>query len=184
MMLNVRVNGEQCALYADGQLLFHATWRDFDEIVGAMRRVIRGASTHEHGSGIEMRSDGQSVVLSVGRWSSACTMAEFDALARGMNEVARAAESTNHAVLTQQVADGALLARAGLPFGLSDNPRVKDAIANAAATDTTLRKAIPFATAAKIPGIPKVRHVSNVEALRILSAQHARQHEDLYDRAN
>lgn len=182
--LNVRSKGEQCALFADGKLLCQAPWRDFDEIVEAMRRITRRVSTHEHNAAIEMRAEGDSVVLSVGRWSSVCTMREFSALALAMHQMARTAESQNNAVLTQQVADGALLARVGLPFGLSNDPRVKDAIANTAAHDRTLRRAIPFATAAKIPGIPRVRHVSNVEALKILSAQHAHQTKDLYGQAS
>jgi hypothetical protein len=184
MQLNVRSKGEQCALFADGRLLFQAPWRDFDAVVEGMRRITRRVSTHEHGSGIEMRADGDSVVLSVGRWSSACKMSEFSALASAMHQMARTAESQNNAVLNQQVADGALLARVGLPFGLSDNPRVKDAIANTVAHDRTLRRAIPFATVAKIPGTPRVRHVSNVEALQILSAQHAHQTKDLYGQAS
>lgn len=180
MNLNVSHKGEQCAVHADGQLLFHSSWQSFDEIVRAMRRIIRKESFHEHGSGIQMRADCDNVLLEVGRWASACTMDEFRRLSMGMHKIARRAESTNNAVLTQQVADGALLARFGLPFGLSDNPRVKDAIANTAAHDTTLRKAMPFPKVARIPGVPSVKHISNAAALRLLHAQNEQMKNDLY----
>lgn len=186
MQLNVSHKGEQCALCADGQLLFHASWRSFDELVEGMRRIIRRDSLHEHGNGIHIRAEqaSESVLIEIGRWSSACTMNELRQLSMGMHKVARLAESTNDSVLLQQVADGALLARIGLPFGLSNNPRVKDAIASTVATDSTLRKAIPFPTVAAIPDAPVVRQISKLDSLRLLHSQRESARKDLYGQAS
>jgi len=181
---NIRTKGEDCALYVDGSLLVSGSWGAFDALAQAMRRIVRGVSTYEADRGVEMRADVNGVVLSIGRWSSAATLEEFAALAQGIHTAARTAESQNNDVLNQQVADGALLARARLPFGLSDNPRVKDEIGKVAATDSTLRRAIPFTNAAKIPGVPRVRHVSNGETLKILHAQHAQMRKELYGQAS
>jgi hypothetical protein len=181
---DARWSGETCALYADGELVVSGPWQAFDELTGAMRRVSRGLSKREHAKDIEITASDNHVDIVIGKWRQSATLVQLRQLALALHRVARQAESTNNLVLTQQVADGALLARANLPFGLSDDPRVKDAIANTAAHDRTLRRAIPFATAAKIPGIPKLRHVSNVEALKILQSQHAHMHKDLYGQAS
>ena len=181
---DVRWNGELCALYVDNQMVVAGRWQEFDALAAAMRRVARGLSQRETAPDVSIVVTGAGVDIAIGKWRQSATVAQLSQLAQAIHRTARQAESTNNTVLTQQVADGALLARAGLPFGLSDDPRVKDAIANTAAHDRTLRRAIPFATAAKIPGTPKVRHVSNVEALRILQSQHAHMQKDLYGQAS
>lgn len=181
--ISVRWQGETCALYAGSQLLLHGPWQDFDEMARALWRVARGESKDEHSGDIRFTSDGVTEVVIIGKWSSACPTGGFNRLASAMHSAARAAEATNNQVLTKQAADGAILARAGLPFGLSDNPRVKDEIAKIAATDTTLRKAIPFPVVAAIPGVPRVRHISNVAALKLLHAQDQQMRKDLYGKA-
>ncbi len=45
--------------------------------------------------------------------------------------------------VAQVVEDGAILARAGVPIGLSDDPKVQDEIKKSAAWDKKLRKAMP-----------------------------------------
>ncbi len=178
--LNVKWEGERCALYDGATLLLHAPWQAFDEMARALWRVARGETKAEHSGGIRFESDGRMEVILIGKWSSACPVGGFERLANAFHSAARGAEATNGKVLAQQAADTALMARAGLPFGFSDNPRVRDEAAKIAATDTTLRKAMPFPVAAAIPGVPRVRHISNIAALKLLHAQNEQMRKDLH----
>lgn len=172
--------GETCALFCDGRELFHCSWHTFDEIARALWRVTRGESTHEHSGPLEFRSQEDSVLMIVGKWSCLGTKAQASALASGMHRAARGAELANPEVVNRQIADGALLARVGAPFGLTDDPKIRHEIGKVAATDNTLRRAIPGSLGAKIPGVPKVRHISNGETLKLLHGQFETMRKDLY----
>jgi hypothetical protein len=183
--LNVKHEGETCALLIDGKPVIQGPWRAFLELGSAMTRVARGTSQREYAGEIQFeRVSPKRISVAIGRWSTVVTVKEFARLAGAVTQIARQAESTNNLVLTQQVQDNALLARIGLPFGLSDNPRVKDETRKVAAHDRTLRQAIPFPALPKpIPGVPRLRHISTGETLRMMHEQNEQMKEDLYGKA-
>ncbi len=180
--VDVRWSGETVAWLVGGAPIVSGKWDAFDGAVAAMRRVLRGESTSEIGGGLEFRrsAPNELTIPIGGREQVRIPDKHAQRLLAATRDACRSAEAQNHRVLTQQVQDGALLARSGFPFGLSNDPRVKAAIANEAATNRTLRLALPFAQARGIPGTPRVDHISKPATLRVLSEQYAQQKRDLY----
>ncbi len=180
--LNVQWKGTQCALFINGQLAIHGPWRAFDEMTQALRRVESGLSPIEYAQAgaLCLAKAGTRFRFTVVKFTTLISLAELQGLTRALYAATRSAEAQEDSVRSQQVADGALMLRAGIPFGLSNDPKVKDAIRNEVAHNTTLRRAMPFAQARGVPGAPTVGHISRTSTLALLKRQHDEREKDLY----
>ena len=113
---------------------------------------------------IGVRHDNGRVVLILnGDKGLAMPWQKSDEVIRALRQVTREAEE--YCKANQIIADNALMQRAGLPIGLSDNPIIKDESIKAALYDRDLRRAIPNQVAAGLGQI-KRRGVVGSPALR------------------
>ena len=89
-----------------------------------------------------------------------------DELRDALRIQARAAEE--HEKADQIISDGAMLLRAGVRIGLTDNPKMQQAIINEAVGNTTLRRNIrPLQGVAsqEILGLPRVYRQTDLDAM-------------------
>lgn len=180
--LRVSYKDNLVAVHDGNELLLHGPWGQIEKMAEAFRRVARKQTPIEYAQGgqIQARAEGPHTVLCFGKWARPLSYDDLAAFASALLEAVRQAESCDVRVLNQQVADGALLLRAGAPFGISNNPRVKDAIRTEVAHNRTLRRALPFVSAKPVPDAPRVRPTSRLDAALQLHAQHAQLKKELY----
>lgn len=95
---------------------------------------IREASVRREGERILIIEEGK-VVFEMPSWEVA------DAICDAIRAKAREAEE--QAKAPQIAADSGLLLRAGVPLGLSSDPKIKDEARKIAAHDRSLRRALP-----------------------------------------
>jgi len=137
-------------------------WRKVDEFCDALRRLAEHARKYlPAGEGaivaagapaddlvialserITMRTCGPRIlVLLDARQGFECGAAEALQIWEQFKRAARVAEERD--AIEQIIYDHALLTRAGLPFGLTDNPAAQDEVAKEAAWNRELRRALP-----------------------------------------
>lgn len=161
MEIRIKQYDDHVLLMRKEQVLLDMYWRDAEE----MRRFIRKG---EHGDylgtnhrvvlsedGIEIFTRHGALLFNI---PQAYAQKVFDAL----TQMCRRAEAHDLAVINKMIEDQALMQRAGLPFGLTDNKKMQGEIMKEAHYDKKLRKYLAPKHLIGTPcGVPKIRMHSN-----------------------
>jgi len=91
---------------------------------------------------LSVNYDGPRVLLVVDGKGVLIPWQQSDELATALVVMARKAEEQDDA--DRIIFDNALIQRAGMPIGFSDDPKIKDATVNTALYHRVLRRALPF----------------------------------------
>ena len=106
---------------------------------------------------VRIQQDGPLVVLIIDGRATAMPWDQALELAKGLTIQARKAEALHPKVIEQTIQDGAVAFRAGLPFGLTDNPDIQKEIVKEAVNSRELRRSnMPGVKSEEILGTPKI----------------------------
>lgn len=116
---------------------------------------------------VRLRCDGNDVLMLISEKTALrMSWGNADELAAAIKSMARQAEENDKA--DQVIMDGALLARAGFPIGMTDDPRKMAEVAKEAVSNTALRRQVrPLRGVAStsIVGPPRLEMGSDFDAL-------------------
>jgi len=165
-------------LILDGARLVDLPWQAADDLQKALRIQVRAARAYQRGyetvsvevsvgSKLSIRHEaGAVLVIGAGRLLFGMPPAVAERLWRAILIQARKAEEI---VKADQIAlDHALLIRAGVPFGLSNHPKIVAEATKEAVHNRTLRRAIPSIRSTEVFGTPAISQTepSKVDQLR------------------
>lgn len=105
---------------------------------------------------VDMKVDGNRVLLAAdGKFITSMPWEKALEVAAALVRLAREAEENEKALAIAQ--DGAILLRAGAPFGLTNNPKIQAEVKKLAEHDTKLRRYMPAGVKGKgIVGTPTI----------------------------
>ncbi len=106
---------------------------------------------------VTIRQEADKVLLVINGRALTIPYEQAEIIGRALRQKAKAAEE--YAKANKIIADHALLTRVGAPIGLSNNPRIQDAVRVEAAHNRELRRALPGGVkSTTVLGVPSVRH--------------------------
>lgn len=165
--------GQTVGWLVQGMPLASFHWQRGDAVCAAIRRAIEAEDGSVNGEGnIQFRTElGKVLVIVDGRLRLSMEKSVMRDIGKATRAQCRLAEE--EAVADRVARDGAICLRAGMPWGMTDNPKIKDMIVGEATSNPTIRKALPGMCDHKLLGAPVVRKVNrtNIERLEAWNKQ-------------
>lgn len=166
-------NGSELGWLVNGVPQLSFGWRRGDALCDAIRRATEaddGAINTE--GNVQFRNEiGKVLVVIDGRLRLALEKHELRNIGEATRSQCRKAEEETAA--DRIARDGAILLRHGAPFGLTDNPTIRDMVHREAATNRKLRLALPGIRDTVQMNVPVIRKVNrtNLERYRLWKTQ-------------
>ena len=170
----IRKEGTRVMWLLGGRRITDFGWHAGDELASAIRRVANGEEERVlvRGACLQLGAPGMMVLSVDGKVVTDGHVDEWRAIARATTAKCRLIEEEEKA---EQIAfDGALMLRVGAPIGFTDNPRIQDMVRAEAATNRTLRTALPGMRDTQLFGAPIVSHVTPMQRLLRMDRAHVR----------
>lgn len=153
LQLTFRPHGTVVVILVNGEVRGTINWQAAKEDAIALKKLAQEAQAGQHGGVVSFALHSKPALPLTLHPDYAFQFA------RGLHAAGAKAEEMEPAVIERLVQEGALLARLGNPFGLTDNSKMQDDIWNAAQWDSAARRAVPSVQGQRVKvqlGVPTI----------------------------
>ncbi len=168
MTFKVRREGPRIAWIIEGRRMVDFHWKAGDALCQGIRHFLAGLESSYKVQVLRIHwSNIGTVLIDIGgRTVLDMTAGDLEAVSVATRAQCRKAEEEECA--NQVAFDGALLLRTGAPFGMTDNPKIKEMVLTEASSNRTLRTALPGMKDTTLFGAPIVVQQPDHSAVRQL----------------